>query len=137
MIIGLKAKDEDGFIECNFGEKCYYINGKNKFDRDCQCGYNKMGQGFCPLPSARNREAWVERMKFIGNSAKNGCHSLSRFNCYLKHDYNFYKEKRQHDAKTLEAHLFHNSIDCAYKVFVKQNYIKYSFYFIGLLFVLL
>ena len=132
-----KNIDEDGFIECNFGEKCYYINGKNKFDRDCQCGYNKMGQGFCPLPSARNREAWVERMKFIGNSAKNGCHSLSRFNCYLKHDYNFYKEKRQHDAKTLEAHLFHNSIDCAYKVFVKQNYIKYSFYFIGLLFVLL
>ena len=67
-----KNIDEDGFIECNFGEKCYYINGKNKFDRDCQCGYNKMGQGFCPLPSARNREAWVERMKFIGNSAKNG-----------------------------------------------------------------
>ena len=132
-----KEIDDNGYIKCNYGEKCLYYNGKNGFEKNCECGYNGNGQGYCPLPSARNLEAWKERMKFLGNSAKNGCHSLSRFNCYLKNDYDFFVEKRQHDAKTLEAHLFYNSIDCAYKVFVKQNYIKYNFYFIGLLLMIL
>ena len=128
-----KVIDENGFIKCNYGEKCFYLNGKIGFEKNCECGYNKEGQGYCPLPSARNLEAWKDRMKFLGNSAKNGCHSLSRFNCYLKNDYDFYSEKRKHDSKTLEAHLFYNSIDCAFKVFVKQNYIIYNFYYIGLL----
>ena len=132
-----KFIDEKGFIKCNYGEKCYYNNGKNKFEKNCDCGYNDKGQGYCPLPSARNLEKWNDRIKFIGNAANNGCHSLSRFDCYLKNDFEFYSEQRKHDAETLEAHLFYNSVDCAYKIFAKQNYIKFSFYFIGLLFILL
>ena len=65
------------------------------------------------------------------------CHSLSRYNCYLKNNYEFYVEQRQHEAKTTNAHLFYNSVDCAYKIFADQKYIKYSFYLIGLLFALL
>ena len=132
-----KFIDEKGFIKCNYGEKCFYNNGKNKFEKDCECGYNDKGQGYCPLPSARNLEKWNDRIKFIGNAANNGCHSLSRFDCYLKNDFEFYSEQRKHDAETLEAHLFYNSVDCAYKIFAKQNYIKFRFYFIGLLFILL
>ena len=129
--------DDKGYIKCNYGDKCYYNNGKNIFSKNCECGYNDEGQGYCPLPSARNLDAWKNRVKFFGNSANNGCHSLSRFNCYLKNDYEFFQEKKRHDASTLDAHLYYNSIDCAYKIFAEQNYIKYSFYLIGLLFVLL
>ena len=132
-----KQIEDNKYIKCNFGEKCYYINGKNKFEKMCECGYNSMGQGYCPLPSARNLDAWKEKMKFIGSSANNECHSLSRFNCYLKNNYEFFAEKRKHEIKTTEAHLFYKSVDCSYKIFAEQRYIKYSFYFIGLLFVLL
>ena len=132
-----KNIDDEGYIKCNYGEKCLYTNGKNKFEKDCECGYNSMGQGYCPLPSSRNLEAWTEKMKFLGNSANNGCHSLSRFHCYLKNDYVFHSELRRHDAKTLQAHLFYKSIECAYKIFAIQQYINYSFYFVGLLFMIL
>ena len=70
-----KQIEDNKYIKCNFGEKCYYINGKNKFEKMCECGYNSMGQGYCPLPSARNLDAWKEKMKFIGSSANNECHS--------------------------------------------------------------
>ena len=128
---------EDGYIKCNYGEKCYYFNGKVGFEKNCECGYNEEGQGYCPVPSGRNLEAWKERIKFLGNSAKNGCHSLSRFNCYLKNNYEFFTEKRKHEAKTIEAHLFYKPIGCAYKIFAKQNFIKYNFYFIGLFLLML
>ena len=133
----IKEIDKKGYIKCEYGEKCVYNNGKNKFEKNCECGYNNMGQGYCPLPSSRNLDAWKERIKFIGNSANNECHSLSRFNCYLKNDYQYHSEKRKHEANTINAHLFYNSIDCAYKVFANQNYNKYSFYFIILLFMIL
>ena len=132
-----KQIDENGFVKCLHGTKCSYINGKNKFEKDCECGYNSMGQGYCPKPSARNLEAYKEKMKFIQSYVNNECHSLSRYNCYLKNNYEFYVEQRQHEAKTTNAHLFYNSVDCAYKIFADQKYIKYSFYLIGLLFALL
>ena len=128
---------DNRFIKCNYGDKCVYSNGKNKYEKNCECGYNNKGQGYCPLPSSKNLEAWKERIKFIGNSANNGCHSLSRFNCYLKNDYEYHSEKRRHDANTLQAHLFYNSIDCAYKIFAKQSFLKNIFYFNVLLFIIL
>ena len=127
---------DNKYVKCYYNTKCYYINGKNKFEKNCECGYNSDGQGYCPLPSARKIEAWKEKMKFIQSSVDNNCHSLSRFNCYLKNNYEFYIEKRQHEVKTTEAHLFYNSVDCASKIFAEQKYIKFSFYFIGLLFAL-
>ena len=127
---------EDKYVKCVYNTKCYYINGKNKFEKMCECGYNSAGQGYCPVPSARNSDAWKEKMKFIQSYADNNCHSLSRFNCYLVNNYEFYVEKRQHEVKTTEAHLFYKSVDCAHKIFAEQKYIKYSFYFIGLLFAL-
>ena len=132
-----KEIEEGGFIKCNYGEKCLYFNGKNSFEKNCECGYNEEGQGYCPLPSGRKVKAWKERMQFLGNSAKNGCHSLSRFNCYLKNNYEFFAEKRKQEFNTLKAHLFHNPIDCAYKIFAKQNFIRYNFYFIGLFLLML
>ena len=125
--------EEGKYIKCNFGEKCYYSNGRSKFSKDCECGYNNEGQGYCPVPSARNLEAWTERAKFIANSANNKCHSLSRFDCYKKNSYQFYLEQRYHESKTLKAHLFYKSVDCAIKMLGEQTYLKLNFSFALLL----
>ena len=93
----------------------------------CECGYNSKGIGYCPLPSSRNLGAWKDRIKFIGDSANNHCHTLSRFNCYENNNYDFYVKERIYESKTTEAHLFYNSIDCAFKMFVKQNNIKINY----------
>jgi hypothetical protein len=44
-----KNMNSDGFVKCNWGEKCYYTDGKTNEERDCECGYNAEGQGYCPL----------------------------------------------------------------------------------------
>ena len=122
-----KKPDKNGYIECNFGEECIYNNGRNNMTKYCECGYNSKGIGYCPLPSSRNLGAWKDRIKFIGDSANNHCHTLSRFNCYENNNYDFYVKERIYESKTTEAHLFYNSIDCAFKMFVKQNNIKINY----------
>ena len=135
----LDGKDliEDKYVKCNYGEECIYNNGKNKTIKKCECGYNSKGQGYCPLPSARNPEKWKARIEFIGDSANNGCHSLSRFNCYKNNHYEFYVKQREHESNTTEAHLFYGCVDCAYKMFIKQNNIKFNYYIIVLFLALL
>ena len=132
-----KIPDKNGYIECNFGEECVYNNGRNKIIKYCECGYNSKGQGYCPLPSAKNEEAWKERIKFIGESANNNCHTLSRLNCYENNNYEYFVEKRTHESKTVEAHLFYNSIDCAFKIFASQNNLRFCLYFISIILILL
>ena len=132
-----KSPDKNGYIECNYGEKCVYNNGRNKFSKYCECGYNSKGQGYCPLPSARNVGAWKERIKFIAESANNNCHTLSRLNCYENNNYEYFVMKRIHESKTLEAHLFYKSIDCAFKIFARQYNLKSNFYFIAIILILL
>jgi hypothetical protein len=39
----------DGFVKCNWGEKCSYTIGKATVEQDCECGFNEEGQGYCPL----------------------------------------------------------------------------------------
>ena len=123
-----KNPDENGYIKCNFGEQCIYHNGRNKVYKNCECGYNNMGQGYCPLPSAQNLDNWIKKMEFIADSANNKCHSLSRLNCYLNNNYEHFVNQRYYESITTEAHLFYNSIDCAYKMFVEQRNLKINFY---------
>ena len=60
-------------------------------------------------------------MKFIVDSANNNCHSLSRLNCYENNNYEYFKQQRNYESKTTEAHLFYNSIDCAVNMFGQQS----------------
>ncbi len=122
-----KIIDENGFIKCDYGETCFYNNGINTTEKKCGCGYNDQGQGYCPLPSGRRLDQWEKRIKFIGETADNKCHSLSRFGCYLKNGYNDYVNSRTHDKNTIEAHLFYNAVPCAEKMFVSSNYLKINF----------
>ena len=132
-----KKPDKKGYIKCNYGEKCIYNNGRNNITKNCECGYNSNGQGYCPLPSSRNLNAWKERIQFIADSANNNCHTLSRLNCYENNNYEYFVKQRTYESKTTEAHLFYNSIDCAVKMFVKQNYLYFNYYILLFLIVLL
>lgn len=132
-----KDIDNNNYIKCTFGEVCVYNNGKNKIYKSCECGYNSEGQGYCPLPSSRNLENWKNRIKFIGDSANNECHSLSRYNCYKNNDYEYYVKQREHESKTTQIHLYYNSVDCAYKMFVNQNNLQFNYYLISLFLALL
>ena len=45
------TKDEklDSLTKCEFGSKCNYtFNGVSSYQRDCECGYNADGMGYCP-----------------------------------------------------------------------------------------
>lgn len=119
-----KKIDDNGFIKCNYGESCFYDNGMNTLEKKCGCGYNSKGQGYCPLPSGRKLDQWEKRMKYIGETSDNKCHSLSRFSCYLQNGYNDYTKKRKYDKDTIEAHLFYDAVPCAEKMFVSGNYLK-------------
>lgn len=44
-----KNASSDGFVKCDWGQKCSYTDGKMVEERECQCGYNAEGQGYCPL----------------------------------------------------------------------------------------
>jgi hypothetical protein len=39
--------NEDGFIECSYGDKCKYKLDDMVQEQDCQCGYNTDGKGYC------------------------------------------------------------------------------------------
>jgi hypothetical protein len=43
-----------GLALCDVGTKCTYdFGGKYKVERDCECGYNDKGQGYCPNDHAK------------------------------------------------------------------------------------
>ena len=128
-----KKEDENGFIKCEYKEKCLYDNGKNKIEKECGCGYNSDGQGYCPLPSTKNPDKWNERVKNLANFAKNNCHSLSRFDCYLQNSIEDMINKRKYDKETIKAHLFYNGLPCAQKMFSFHKYIKVNFFILFIL----
>ena len=132
-----KKIDENGFITCEYNEDCIYDNGKNSITKKCGCGYNSDGQGYCPLPNNQRKEQWNERIKNLANIAKNGCHSLSRFNCYSQNSLEDDKNKRKYDKDTINAHLFYNSVPCAEKMFSLNKYLKVNFYILFILYFIL
>lgn len=119
-----KVADSNGFIKCEYQEKCIYDNGRRTIVKDCGCGYNAEGQGYCPLPSSLRMDEWNNRIKNIANSANNNCHTLSRFNCYLQNKIKDFFRQKDNDKNTINAHLFYNSISCAENMFALQRYLN-------------
>ena len=127
-----KTKDKKGFIKCEYKESCFYDNGKRTIEKKCGCGYNSDGQGYCPLPSSLRIDEWNERIKFIADFANNNCHTLSRFNCYEQNSMKDFIKIKQHDKKTIDAHLFYKAVPCAEKMFSSGNYLKSEILFFAL-----
>jgi hypothetical protein len=46
----IKQEKPDTMIQCQIGEKCKYTYGNGEeLEKDCECGFNENGQGYCPL----------------------------------------------------------------------------------------
>lgn len=119
--------DEDGFVECeiNKGNECAYRNSLGKdFKRDCECGFNAEGKGYCPVDfNAKTQnivDDVVEKLRMILNGK---CHTLNRYQCDI--DSSGYRSylKSQEDFK--KAHLFHKSVSCAKDV-LSGKFIEFS-----------
>ena len=123
-----KVIDANGFIKCEYQEKCIYDNGRRTIVRNCGCGYNAEGQGYCPLPSSLRMDEWNNRIKNIADLANNGCHTLSRFNCYLQNGLKDFFKKIDNDKNTIKAHLFYNSISCVQNMFSFQKYLNINIF---------
>ena len=114
----------DIFVECKKNEKCYYYDNVTYYSTNCGCGYNSEGKGYCPLPNKYNQEDWKKRQLFRAELTNNKCHTLNRFECYLKNTYENFKMNRETRSKTIEAHFFHNAVPCVYGLFGKENYLQ-------------
>ena len=100
--------DEEGFVQCEIGEKCNYTSGDSDiiYTFPCQCGYNEEGLSFCPLSHAYREKDWKKYYTHKRKSFLNDCHTMKKFDCIdldNLNDNNYYK------IRTVEANLFHKS----------------------------
>jgi hypothetical protein len=52
--IAYADKSKKGYVECNPGDVCTYVkDGTDQLLTSgiCECGYNKDGKAYCPLPT--------------------------------------------------------------------------------------
>ena len=73
-------------------------------------------------------DEWNNRIKNIADLANNGCHTLSRFNCYLQKEIKDFIKKKDNDKNTINAHLFYNSISCVENMFAFQRYLNINIF---------
>ena len=125
-----KEIDDNGFIKCEYKESCFYDNGRRTIKKECGCGYNNEGQGYCPLPSSIRINEWNNRIKYIADFANNKCHTLSRFNCYLQNSIKDLLKKKYYDKNTVDAHLFYKSISCVDEMFSSYKHLNFDLFFI-------
>ena len=69
---------------------------------------------------------WKSLTSKMAKNYDNKCHSLSRFDCYLWDD-SVPSSLLSDKHKTLESHLYYNSVSCAQKV-LSNGYISTSIY---------
>jgi len=67
--------DSDGFVKCNYEDLCFYTDGSSK---DCECGYNAAGQGYCPMAPARKQSKFNTYATTLAASYNNTCHTSHR-----------------------------------------------------------
>ncbi len=123
----------DGFIKCKKGELCYYVEGKNNFTLNCECGFNEEGQGYCPIPININKHEWKKRMNLLSELTNNKCHTLNRFKCYSYDNNDIYEQYHLINAKTTNAHLFFNSSKCIKNMYGENLFLKVNWIFTFLL----
>ena len=119
----------DGFIECQNGELCYYVEGKRNFSLKCECGFNEEGKGYCPIPININKHEWKKRMNLLSELTNNKCHTLNRFKCYSYDNYDIYEQYHLISAKTTHAHLLYNSSKCIKNMYGGNLFLKVNWVF--------
>ena len=121
---------KDGFVECENGELCHYVEGKGNFTLNCECGFNEEGKGYCPIPININKHEWKRRMNLLSELTNNKCHTLNRFKCYSYDNNNIYEQYNLINAKTTNAHLLYNSPKCIQNMYGTGFLLKVNLVFI-------
>jgi hypothetical protein len=101
----------------------YASIGEQGTDRDCACGYNADGKGYCPLGYNKREELLTKTYAKMASLFKNTCHTLSRAYCYQKTGtaQGFALELMNFE----KAHLLHNAVPCADSV-LSGNLVSFS-----------
>ena len=78
----------------------------------------------------------AEEKKKNGFNVYNECHTLSRFDCYLKKTPEIQHQIKSISAETVEANLFYKSVPCAFAIISQGEYYKISRIIIICIFIL-
>jgi len=126
-----KVDNKTGFATCNWNEDCHYNDGSSTFTQLCGCGYNAVGQGYCPLASGQKTDLFKKQFKRIATQFKNDCHSQGRFTCYKVSD-GIRADVSDAVHQTRNAHLLNDAVKCASDV-LGSAYINMSIALIAIL----
>ena len=75
-------------------------------------------------------------MQLLAEMTNNECHTLSRFDCYLKKTPEIQHQIKSISAETVEANLFYKSVPCAFAIISQGEYYKISRIIIICIFIL-
>jgi hypothetical protein len=129
--------DQEGFINCTYGEMCRFSDGRYIYEVACQCGNNPDGIAYCYRPNKYKLNTVKNLQDFLKDYLNNRCHSSNRFNCPLssQHFHNVYYINRVN----MEAdHVYRNSVSCIKSSLeLEKNYFYFYLFFIcGILVIL-
>ena len=80
-------KNEDGFVECKFGELCnyttgYYFKGSLVIQaKECVCGFIINENAYCPIPQTVNKDDQKKYFKLKNKQRDNSYHIQRRDKC--------------------------------------------------------
>ena len=121
LIDQVKGRDDE-YIKCDRNGECVYSiipYSYGLFKKNCECGYNNIGQGYCPKFHDYFENDWNNYFEYLKSKYDNKCHTENRYNCYLKSSKDDLIKKLNN--KLNNGHLFYNSEPCMEKVLNSIN----------------
>jgi len=119
-----------GLVECNFatGETCPYTSvvSKTTYTDTCTCGFNETGKSYCPRKQD-NEYAWFPLFVLRRESYANGCHTKSRFTCYLNKKKKVLTQINEMRRNSIDLAKFYGAPDCSV-VMLSSTYLFASYF---------
>ena len=116
LIDQVKGRDDE-YIKCDRNGECIYTilpYSYGQLKKNCDCGYNSIGQGYCPKFHDYFESDWNDYFDYLKSKYDNKCHTENRYNCYLKSSKDAKIKKLTN--KLINGHLFYKSDPCIEKV---------------------
>ena len=123
-IVDQNKTSDDEYRVCDRDMKCLYNAlpiTSGTISKECGCGYNKNGTGYCPKFHDYFEKDWEDYFTYLKKSYDNKCHTLNRYNCFLSNSYDEKIKKLKN--KLIDGHLFFKAEKCAEKV-LNENFLK-------------
>jgi len=117
----------DGFVACtttSAKNECQYDTSLNTtMTKSCECGYNSLGQGYCPIDYENGKKKFDGVANTFDSSLSGKCNSYNRYNCDV--DSQSYKSFVNANEELNTAHLYYDSVSCARDV-LSGKFINFS-----------